>query len=69
MGEIKKTVLAHKVTTIWVTWTLCIITYAVAKAFGDPSAINAQTVAALGLVIGLPPAFVALWKLIQTRKP
>jgi hypothetical protein len=69
MGEIKKAVMANKVTTIWVTWTLAIITYAVVKAFEAPGAITAQTVAALTLVVGLPPAFVGLWKLIQSRKP
>lgn len=54
-------------TAVWVTWTLIIITFAVFKSFEDPSAITAQTVAALTAVIGLPPLFVGLYKWIRPR--
>lgn len=52
----------HWMATIWVTWTLAIITFAVYRVFDDPAVITAQTVAALSAVIGLPPIFVGLWK-------
>lgn len=54
-------------TAIWVTWTLLISSYAVFRAFEDPSAITAQTVAALTAVIGMPPLFVGLYKWIRPR--
>jgi hypothetical protein len=57
----------HKAVTIWVTWTLAIVTFAVWQAFRHPEAITAQTVAALTIVVGLPPTFVALWKWIRSR--
>ena len=51
----------------WITWVLGIITFAVVRVFDDPGSINAQTVAALGLVLGLPAVFIAFWQWRQKQ--
>ena len=56
------------VAAIWTTWTLGIITFAVVRVFEEPGDINMHTVGALVAVIGLPAAFIALYKYRKVSK-
>ena len=67
-NKIVRLIADHKlVSVIWTTWALGIITYAVLRVFETPADITAQTVAALVAVIGLPGAFLALFKWVKPK--
>jgi len=52
-------------TAFWLSWVLCICTFAVWRLFDDPSAITVHGVAALTAVLAMPAAFIGLYKWIR----
>ena len=51
----------------WLSWTLLIVSFAVWRLFENPDTITVHGVAALTAVLGMPAAFIALYKWWNSR--
>jgi len=62
MNEDHKKPRRNGLAAFWLSWTMAIVSFAVWRLFDNPESITAHGVAALAAVLGMPAAFIALYK-------